>query len=88
MGILRILPSPIADYHYIPTTARYFGKKLIITSNQIEKKIVENRWKEVTESCPKKVQYGLDENAISWGFKKNIPPVLNREHEAGWNTQN
>ena len=34
------------------------------------------------------VQYGLKENAIFWGFKKNpIPPVLNGQYQAGWNTK-
>ena len=36
---------------------------------------------------PKKVQYGLSENAISWGFKKSFPQVLNGQYQAGGNTK-
>ena len=36
---------------------------------------------------PKKVQYSLSENAISWGFKKIIPPVPDGQYQAGGNTK-
>ena len=36
---------------------------------------------------PKKVQYGLSENAISRGFKKIIPPILDGQYQAGGNTK-